>query len=266
MVVVRPWKLPAATMILAWSGRDALDLVAPLAGDLDRGLDGLGAGVHRQHHLLAAQVAERGGRTAEPVVLERPAGEGQPVELGVRGREQARVAVAEVQRGVAGEQVQVAVPSTSVTQAPSAVRDHHRQRVVVVRAVRRSPRAELGLRLRRHRYQRLATGNGVGVLKTRSVLMLHSPLFEVAREPRLRAPPRRLWSSVLPRTTAAGPATAGPGPAAGTRCRAVPAGVHHTGRHEPRERPPTTTHPPNRPPTTPRKREMPRTTTPRKGS
>ena len=35
MVVVRPWKLPAATMILARSVGHALDLVAPLAGDLD---------------------------------------------------------------------------------------------------------------------------------------------------------------------------------------------------------------------------------------
>jgi hypothetical protein len=51
IVVVRPWKLPSATMMRARPG-DALDAVAPGAGDLDAGLDGLGAGVHRQHESL----------------------------------------------------------------------------------------------------------------------------------------------------------------------------------------------------------------------
>ena len=46
------------------AGRDALDLVAPLAADLDRGLDGLGAGVHRQDHVLAGQPAQRLGEAA----------------------------------------------------------------------------------------------------------------------------------------------------------------------------------------------------------
>ena len=89
-------------------GGDALDLVAPLAGDLDRGLDGLGAGVHRQHEVLAAQVAERGAEVGELVVDERAAGQRQPVELGVRGGDQRGVAVAEVERRVAGQQVEVA--------------------------------------------------------------------------------------------------------------------------------------------------------------
>ena len=89
-------------------GGDALDVVAPLAGDLDRGLDGLGAGVHRQHQVLAAQVAERGAEVGELVVHERPAGQRQLVELGVRRGEQGRVAVAEVERGVAGQEVEVA--------------------------------------------------------------------------------------------------------------------------------------------------------------
>ena len=64
IVVVRPWKLPSATMIVAWSAGHALDLVAPLAGHLDRGLHRLGAGVHRQHQVLAAQLGELRGRTA----------------------------------------------------------------------------------------------------------------------------------------------------------------------------------------------------------
>ena len=54
------------------AGGDALDVGAPLAGDLDAALDGFGAAVHRQHHVLAAQFgqrrAERGraGRSGTP--------------------------------------------------------------------------------------------------------------------------------------------------------------------------------------------------------
>jgi hypothetical protein len=48
----------------------ALDLVGPLASHLDRGLDGLGAGVHRQHHLGAGQLGELVAEGAELVVVE----------------------------------------------------------------------------------------------------------------------------------------------------------------------------------------------------
>ena len=114
-------------------GGHALDLVAPLAGDLDRGLDGLGAGVHRQHQVLAAQVGEGGGEVGELVVHEGPAGQRQLVELGVRGGEQRRVAVAEVERGVAGQQVEEATSVDVGHPGALGVRDHHGQRVVVVR-------------------------------------------------------------------------------------------------------------------------------------
>ena len=81
IVVVRPWKLPSQTMIVARPGRDALDLVAPLAGGLDRGLDRLGAGVHRQHAVLAAQRGEVARERPELVVGERAARERHAVEL-----------------------------------------------------------------------------------------------------------------------------------------------------------------------------------------
>ena len=63
IVVVRPWKLPAMTTMFAASGGHALHPVAPGARDLDGRLDGLGAGVHRQHHVLAAERGELGRRT-----------------------------------------------------------------------------------------------------------------------------------------------------------------------------------------------------------
>ena len=74
-----------------------------------RGLDGLGAGVHRQHHVLAAQLGELRAERAELVVVERAAGEGEPVELRLAAAISVRVAVAEVERRVAGQHVEVAV-------------------------------------------------------------------------------------------------------------------------------------------------------------
>ena len=52
-----------------------LHLVAPLARGLDRGLDGLGAGVHRQHRVVAGQLAELLVRERQLVVAEGAAGE-----------------------------------------------------------------------------------------------------------------------------------------------------------------------------------------------
>ena len=85
-----------------------LTLVAPLAGHLERGLDGLGARVHGQDHVHAAERGELLGERAEQVVVERAAGQREAVELRLGGGDEARVAVAEVQRAVAGEHVEVA--------------------------------------------------------------------------------------------------------------------------------------------------------------
>ena len=66
------------------AGRHPLDLVTPLARRLDRGLDGLGARVHRQHPLRRADLGEAHAELAEAVVAEGAAGEGQAIELPVR--------------------------------------------------------------------------------------------------------------------------------------------------------------------------------------
>ena len=68
--------------------RHALHPVAPRAGDLDARLDGLGARVHRQHHVLAAERRELGDERAEPVVVEGAARERDAVELLARGRDE----------------------------------------------------------------------------------------------------------------------------------------------------------------------------------
>ena len=135
MVVVRPWKLLCATMILDWSGGHALDVGAPLAGHLDAALDGLGAAVHRQHHVLAAQLGERRAERAEPVGVERAADQRDGVELGVRGGGDLRVAVAEVHRRVGGQAVQVAAALDVGDPDALGGRGDDGQRRVVVRRV-----------------------------------------------------------------------------------------------------------------------------------
>ena len=85
MLMVRPWKLLSRHDDVGLAGGHALDVGAPLAGDLDAALDRFGAAVHRQHHVLAAQPGQRCAERAEPVGVERPADQGDGVELGVRG-------------------------------------------------------------------------------------------------------------------------------------------------------------------------------------
>ncbi len=116
-------------------GGNALDEIAPPTRGLDGGLHRLGAGVHRQHRFLAAQAGERFGEGVELVVVEGAAGEREAIELPVGGRDEPRVAVAEVERGVGGEEVEVAVSARVADPRALALDDRHRQWVVVVSKV-----------------------------------------------------------------------------------------------------------------------------------
>ena len=127
------------------SVRHALHAVPPGACDLDARLDGLGAGVHRKHHVLAGERGERLDEGAELVVVEGAAREREAVELRAGRIQQLRIRVAEVHRGVRREAVEVA-PAVEVGH-PRALTgcDHDRQRMVVVRGVRLLARDRLGL-------------------------------------------------------------------------------------------------------------------------
>ncbi len=116
-------------------GRDALDVVAPAPGHLDGGLDGLGAGVHRQDHVLAGERGEVAGERPELVAVERPARQGELVQLLVRPGHEPRVAVAEVERGVPRQRVQVA-PAVHVGHPRAlALGEDDLERVIVVRGI-----------------------------------------------------------------------------------------------------------------------------------
>ena len=91
----------------------ALDLVAPLARRLDRRLDSLGAGVHRQHELLAGEGGQVAAEGAELVAVEGAARQGEPFELLPCRADEGRVQVPEVEGRVAGERVEIA-PSGDV--------------------------------------------------------------------------------------------------------------------------------------------------------
>ena len=132
IVVVRPWKLSSQTMISAWSSGDAAHLIAPLPNHLDRGLDGLGAGVHRQRRVEAGSLAELAQEGAHLVVVERPRREREAVQLLLRRRHDRRVPVSLVHRRVRAQHVQVALSVHVPDPHALAALEHDGQRVVVV--------------------------------------------------------------------------------------------------------------------------------------
>ncbi len=101
-----------------------LDGLAPLARGFEGGLDGFDAGVHGQGHLEAGEVVEVAVEERELVVAEGAGGEGDLLGLLDHGCEDGGVAVALVDGGVGGEEVEVATgwpPERGAeTQAPEA--------------------------------------------------------------------------------------------------------------------------------------------------
>ena len=115
--------------------RHALDLVGPLAGELEGGLDGLGAGVHGQGHVEAGEVVDLLVEERELVVAEGARGQGDALRLLEHGGEDARVAVALVDGGVGGEEVEVAAAFDVVDPDALGALDDDIERLVVVGAV-----------------------------------------------------------------------------------------------------------------------------------
>ena len=93
---------------LVW--RDALDLVPPLAGNLDTGLDGLSTGVHGQDHVVAEILGDELGELGEDIVVEGPGAESEGCGLLGQGLDELRVAVALVDGGVGGQEVEIVLP------------------------------------------------------------------------------------------------------------------------------------------------------------
>ena len=87
--------------------RNALDLVSPLARNLDCRLDGLGARVHGQDHVEAKQLGRILGEAGEDIVVEGPAAERQTRSLLRQRLDELGVAVALVDGAVCREEVEI---------------------------------------------------------------------------------------------------------------------------------------------------------------
>ena len=88
---------------------DPLDLVPPLPRNLDRRLDRLRAGVHRQHHVKAKHARDKVGKARKDIVVEGAAAQRQAGRLVGEHPDELRVAVALVDGAVGGQEVEVAL-------------------------------------------------------------------------------------------------------------------------------------------------------------
>ena len=86
---------------------NALDLVSPLAGNLDGSLGGLGASVHGQNHVVAKDIADLFSPLGEDVVVESAGAESEGGGLLSQSLDEFRVAMALVDSAVGREEVHV---------------------------------------------------------------------------------------------------------------------------------------------------------------
>ena len=87
--------------------RNALDLVSPLASNLDGCLDGFGTCVHGQDHVKAKQFRRILSKAGEDVIVECTAAECQARCLLSQGLDEFRVAVTLVDGAVCREEVEI---------------------------------------------------------------------------------------------------------------------------------------------------------------
>src|SRR6185503_4267076 len=114
--------------------RDAFDSIAPLARELDRRLDGLGAGIHRQRHLHAGERAELAQERAHAIVVHGARRQRQPLGLLDERRDDARVSMPLIQARVRADAIEILSPFDVEDPHAFAAADDYGQRRVVRRA------------------------------------------------------------------------------------------------------------------------------------
>ena len=135
MVVVRPWKLPFGDDDLGAVGRDALDAIAPAPRRLQRGLDRLGAGVHRQRRVEPGHFAQLLQERPEPVGVERARRDCETARLRLERGQDARMPVPVAHGGIGAHHVDVAVAVDIPEKGAFPARQDHRKRVIIVGGV-----------------------------------------------------------------------------------------------------------------------------------
>lgn len=110
----------------------SLDLVSPLTGNLDGGLDGLGTRVHGQYHVIAEGIADFLGPNGEDVIVECARSECDSASLLGKGLDQLWVTVALVDSTVGREKIEVVLALGIPHVDPLGPCEDDGQRVVVV--------------------------------------------------------------------------------------------------------------------------------------
>jgi GNAT superfamily N-acetyltransferase len=127
-------KIVLADDDLGLVARDALRGVGPAAHGFDGALDGLGAGVHGQHHLHAAQTRQRFAERRQLVVAERARSQRYARRLVEQRLHNARMAMALVEGRVGAQAIEIAAPVDGVHPHAGGALHHHVERAIVVRA------------------------------------------------------------------------------------------------------------------------------------
>ena len=91
--------------------RHALDAIAPAPRRLDRGLDRLSTGVHRQRRIEPREAAKFGEERPQPVVVEGTRGHGEAPGLRLERGENARMRMPMARRRIGAHHVDVAPAS-----------------------------------------------------------------------------------------------------------------------------------------------------------
>ncbi len=117
---------------LGLAGGDALDVIGPLARNLDGGLDGLGAGVHRQDLVVAEVLGDVLLVGAEHTVVEGAGGERELLGLLGHRPHDAGVTVSLVDGAVGAQEIEIPFALDVPTVDALGLVQHHRKGVVIV--------------------------------------------------------------------------------------------------------------------------------------
>ena len=128
-------KIAAGHQDLGVAFGDAFDLVAPAPRAFDRRFHRFGAGVHRQSAVEARDAAQLLQERAQRGAVIGAGRDGHAFELPVRRGHQARMQVAMADGGIRTHHVDVFAAFYVPDQAVARMVDHHRDGLVVARAV-----------------------------------------------------------------------------------------------------------------------------------
>ena len=127
-------EIPRADDHLGAIARDALAFVGPPARGFDGGLDGFGAGIHRQHNVPPSQLRELVTEERELVVVKRSRGQGDAAGLCLQRCQNGWVCVPLIHRRIRTQAIEIATALGVVH--PDALGSSHdyRERGVIVGA------------------------------------------------------------------------------------------------------------------------------------